>query len=108
MYETPDQRLVVAEGLAAMATTWPEGGEPAETVREHLIEKWQQLGTPANAFADAAEAVSRQPQPIDEPAEEAESLQAFQELLGLPNTEEQLLAALAARDLLQSLARDYS
>ena len=98
---------IVAEGLAAYATTYFEMGDAADVVRSKLVGQWELLGSPRGAFGAAAEAVSAQPQPIVESVEASERGRAIRALLGVTEPEPQLVAALSARELLEDLAREH-
>lgn len=103
-----DLARIIAEGLAASAVTLLEMmPEDVDTVRSQLVEKWRECGSPANAFRDAAAAVSTLPQPELEPAETKEKMRPIREALGVTSAEEQLNAALGALGILRSLSEQY-
>lgn len=102
-----ENHAVIAEGLAAYATTYFEMGDAADVVRTKLIAQWKRLGSPAGAFRAAATTVTKQPQPLVESAETTERSRAIREYLGVTSAETQLVAALKARELLQDLADEH-
>lgn len=103
-----DRARIIAEGLAASAVTRLEMmPDDVETVRSQLVEQWRAHGSPTNAFRDAAAAVSTLPQPELEAAETKEKMRPIRQALGVTSAEEQLVAALSALDILNSLAEQY-
>ncbi|MBM7820114.1 hypothetical protein JOE63_002591 [Cellulosimicrobium cellulans] len=101
-----EKQQVIADGLSSLAIASLELGESPEAVRAKLLEQWHRLGAPAGAFAAAAVAVGSLPLPPQESAYETEQRRHVRELLGLTSAEDQIAAALAARELLQDLARE--
>ena len=103
-----DRVRIIAEGLAAEAMTRQEmSPDDVGTVRSELVGQWRALGSPANAFRDAAALVGDLPRPEFETAEATERMRQVRERLGVTSAEDQLVAALAARELLQSLSEQY-
>lgn len=96
--------VVIAEGLAAYATTYLEMGDAADVVRTKLVDQWERLGSPAGVFRAAVRAVSDQPQPVLESAEVADRNRVIRERLGVTSAETQLVASLRAREILVGLA----
>ena len=104
-----DQRRVVVDGVAAAAIYYAEMGYPEDVARSWLLARLQQVGaTDAEVVRDAAESVARQPQPLEESAEETERARPIREMLGVTSAEDQLSAALTAREWLERLAADLS
>lgn len=101
-----EDHQVIAQGLAAFATTFFEMGDSAVNVRTKLVAYWASLGSPAGAFRAAATAVGGQPQPVVESAEVTERSRPIRELLGVVSAESQLVASLRARELLDDLAAE--
>jgi hypothetical protein len=97
---------IIVDGLAAHAISGFEFGTPLEDTRAMLIAKWTQFGAPRGAFAAAAAAIAHFPQPVDETAEELEQARPIRNLLGVTSADDQLLAALRARELLGELAAE--
>jgi len=102
----PDDRRIIADGLAAIATTSFEMGQSRDAVRACLVDWWERLGSPANAFEDAAVALRQLPQPISERPEEIERRRAVRQQLGVQSADEQLLAAIEASALLGELSTE--
>lgn len=85
---TNDEKgAIVAEGLAAYATTYFEVGDATDVVRSKLVARWELLGSPSGAFRAAAEAVSAQPQPIVESVEASKRGRAIRALLGVTESD---------------------
>ena len=104
-----DQRRVVVDGVAAAAIYFAEMGYPEDVARGWLLARLQQVGaTDAEVVRDAAESVARQPQPVEESAEETERARPIREMLGVTSAEDRLSAALTAREWLERLAADLS
>lgn len=99
-----DDDQVAIDGIAAIATTRFEMGENAEQVEQSVLAHWEALGRPD--LQASADAIARQPQPLQESAEETARREPFRALLGVDSAEKQLVAALAARELLERLARE--
>lgn len=95
-----------ADGLAAIATTGFEMGQSVEEVERTVLQHWEALGRPD--FHTAAAAIARQPQPLEESAEETARREPFRTMLGVNSAEHELAAALAARELLERLAQQHS
>lgn len=102
-----DHTVIIAEGLAAYATTYFEMGDAVDVVQTKLVAKWERLGSPVGAFRAAAAAVGEQPQPVVESAERTERGRGIREFLGVTSAETQLVAALRARELLGDLAEEH-
>lgn len=105
--KSQENAAVIAEGLAAYATTYCEMSDADDVVRTKLLTHWERLGSPTGAFRAAATAVTEQPQPVVESAETTERSRMIREHLGVTSAETQLAAALRARELLQDLAEEH-
>lgn len=99
-----DQDVVIAQGLAAIATTMFEMGASAEDVRKRMLGEWQRFGEPSEVLRMAADEVAAGPQPLEESANETERARLIRERLGVQSAETQLLAAMDARAVLSQLA----
>jgi len=95
----------IAEGFAATAVSMFEVGESRQAASDKLVDMWDAFGQPEDLFRAAAEAVLLAPQPISESAEQIEKMRLIREKLGVQSAEEQLLAAMSARELLLELAQ---
>jgi hypothetical protein len=95
----------IAERLAVMASAGFELGGSARDVARDVTAMWVDLGSPAGAFDAAAAAVATLPQRPEIPVSEQARRAAFERLAGINSVEQELTAALAARELLQRLAR---
>jgi hypothetical protein len=95
----------IAQRLAVMASTGFELGGGADDVGRDVTAMWVDLGSPAGAFAAAAAAVALLPQRPEIPASEQARRTAFERLAGIGSVEQELVAALAARELLERLAQ---
>lgn len=82
-------------------------GDSSSIARAKLVDLWESLGSPAGVFRAAAESIVRLPQPLMEPAEKTERLLPYRDQLGVMSADEQIAAALRARELLESLSRDF-
>lgn len=98
---------MLAQGLAALATGFFEMGHSEAEVREKLLRQWTGLQEPGGLFAAAATEVGGQPQPLVESAEKTERMRDIRTMLGVQGAQEQLLAAMNARDLLERLGREF-
>lgn len=97
----------ITEALAALAQTYFEMGDEEAEVRSKLLAQWQQLGRPSGVFAAAARSIKDLPQPVSEPAEKAERLQFFYDMLGVTTPAAALAAALRGREVLENLAAEF-
>jgi hypothetical protein len=88
-----------------MASTGFELGGSATEVAGDLTAMWVELGTPTGAFEAAAGAVAELPQRPEIPVSEQARRAAFERLAGINSVEQELVAALSARELLERLAR---
>jgi hypothetical protein len=95
----------IAQRLAVMASTGFELGGSADDVARDLTALWVDLGSPDGAFGAAADAVARLPQRPEIPVSEQARRTAFERLAGIASVEQELTAALSARELLQRLAQ---
>lgn len=102
--DIPSEDQIVSDGLAAIAITEFEIGKPRDEIESDLLAAWIQLGSQPGAFRAASKAIASFPQPILESAEKSERMRPIREMLGVTSTEDQLLANLAARELLEELA----
>jgi hypothetical protein len=94
-----------AEQLATMACAGFELGGDAAEVEADVEAMWRYLGMPEGAFEAAARAVGGLPQRPEIPVSEIPRRQAFERMVGINPVEVELTAALAARELLQRMAR---
>lgn len=101
---TLGEERIIVEGLAALAGSGFEMGDSHEQVRERLIQLWNDTGCLPGAFSAAAVALQTFPQPLIESAEQTERMRPIREKLGVQSADEQLLATMAGKELLQQLA----
>jgi hypothetical protein len=94
-----------AERLATMACAGFELGGDAAEVEADVEAMWRYLGMPDGAFEAAAVAVGGLPQRPEIPVSEIPRRRAFERMVGINSVEVELTAALAARELLQRMAR---
>jgi hypothetical protein len=100
-----DERQVIVEGIAAYAVTYAEmGATENEAVRMLVAHLLRLAGPDPTIIEDAARAVRSMPQPFDETPEEIERARPIREMFGLPTAEDELTAALQAREWLTGLA----
>lgn len=110
-----DERQIrtVLVGIAAETLTLCEMHQSAydatindQDIISEAARQLRQFGmlTPDYALA-AASAVNALPQPLDEPAEERARREPIEKMLGLTSPEDQLIAAIRAKELLEELAR---
>lgn len=104
-------RAVVARGLASIAVDTAERGGTEDEARLAMVRVLRAHGTTdASLVREAAAAVSDQPQPVDEPAEDegetdsAARAQQIREALGVPSPADQLAAMLRGREWLLRFA----
>lgn len=101
-----NERRVIADGLAAIAISSFEMGKASEEVAEIIVGHWEQLGSPPGALSAAADAVRSAPQPVSETPERLEATRSIRERLGVQPADDQLLAAIAASELLRVLSAE--
>jgi hypothetical protein len=98
-------RAKVLEGLAAMAVTLAEMGFSETDLVKVVGSSMANLGLTSPAdVRDVAGAISQLPQPVDESADVRDRRQPINEMLGLTSPEDQLVAALRAREALEAFA----
>lgn len=99
----------IVEGLAAIAITVAEMGGDDGEVRTQVLSMMARLRVddPAQVLRAAARAVSQLPTPIEESADDTERQREVRRLLGVTPAEDQLVAALRGRDVLEKLAREF-
>ncbi len=101
------QHSVIVEGLAATAVTLAERYERESTALGYLRDLSEQMGScTARAFRDAADAITRMPQPPLESAEDTERALPLRKMRGIQSAEDQLAAALLGREWLTRLAEE--
>ncbi len=98
-------RAKVLEGLAAMAVSLAEMGSSETELVKVVGSSMASLGLTSSAdVRDVAGAISHLPEPVDESAEVRDRRRPIDEMLGLTSPEDQLVAALRARDALEAFA----
>lgn len=95
---------LIADSLASIASTEFEMGHDLEQAEAAVLRAWESFGRPD--LQSAADALRRLPQPLLESAEETARREPARAMLGVTSAERQLEAALAARELLERLARE--
>ena len=80
-------------------------GPATDHVGRDVTAMWVDLGSPEGAFEAAAAAVALLPQRPEIPVSEQARRTAFERLAGIGSVEQELVAALAARELLERLAQ---
>ncbi|MBX3099568.1 MAG: hypothetical protein KF761_08310 [Salinibacterium sp.] len=104
---TNSEDAIIVNGIGAYAVTFFEMGDSSDVVRQKLLSEWRRFGEPAGVFDAAAKAISGFPQPVLESVENTERKRAILEKLGAQGPEEQLVAALRAREVLGSLGKEF-
>lgn len=100
-----DEHRVIIDGLVATAIALAERHEREHTALGYLRDLAEQAGAlGADAFREAATAITQMPQPPLESAEETERALPLRAMLGVQSAEDQLAAALLAREWLVRLA----
>lgn len=98
----------IVEGLAAIATSVAEMGGTDDDIRAGVANMMLQLHIADHEVVDVLRAVvasiSKMPQPMTESAEKTERRRHVREMLGVQSAEEQLLAMMRAREVVQQLA----
>ena len=98
-------KQVVIDGLVATALTLAERHESETTALRYLRDLSEQVGgRTVQVFREAADAITRMPQPPLESAEETERALPLRTTLGVQSAEDQLSAALLGREWLTRLA----
>lgn len=96
-----------ADLLSSFAISQFDMGHSPAQARDEVEKMWRHtfLAEPG-LFAAAAAAVANSPQPLAESAEKTARMAPIRAMLGAQTPEEGLLAMIAARDLLERLARE--
>lgn len=95
------------ESIAAVAVTAAEMGKADEQLLADVGELMLLFEmTTANDVRAVAAAIQRLPQPLDQDAQQREANLPIENMLGIQSPEDQLLAALRAREALERFA-DY-
>jgi hypothetical protein len=103
----PERRKVLVEGLAAQAYTFALQKKGRAEALPSLIDMMVKFRTTDPTIPeDAAADIVNIPEPPDEPPEEIARKKAIRDMLGVTSAEDELLAALTARDWLERLAGD--
>jgi len=98
---------VIVDGLVATAIALAERKEREANALGYLRDLAEQVGARhAAAFREAADAITRMPQPPLESAEETERALPMRTMLGVQSVEDQLEAALLGREWLTRLAEE--
>lgn len=85
-------------------------GQTEDGVRAQVLQVMRSVGggdDPA-LLLEAADAVTRQPQPPSHPVDQLEQREKIEEMLGVTSPSDQLAAALRARQWLRSMAADLA
>ena len=106
MMEDEDDPVIV-EGLAVIALSMFDMGGGVAEARTSLLQQWDRLGRPPGVFLAAAAAMKDLPQPMIESTAATERLRPIREMLGVSSADQNLSAALAGRELLEQLAREF-
>lgn len=101
------EHAIIVNGIAALAVSGFEMGWPRDRVRAALIAQWIRLDSEPGVFGEAAAAIASFPQPIVESAEKTERMRPIREQLGAQSADEQLVAAIDGRELLEELAAEF-
>ncbi|MCS6577393.1 MULTISPECIES: hypothetical protein [Curtobacterium] len=102
-----DEDALVAASFASIAVSVCEMFTEPDQRRDRVLEHWRELGSQSGLFLAAAGQITTLPQPPSETVEQIERKQRFRERYGMDSAEDQLLAAIDARALLQELAREF-
>lgn len=104
---TDEELRGIVDGLVATAMTLAERKEPESNALAYLRDLSAQAGgRTALVFREAANGITNLPQPPLESAEETERSRAARQASGIPSAEDQLAAALLAREWLTRLAEE--
>lgn len=91
--------------MAAIAVTMTEMGQSQSDVWAAIVGMMVRLHeTDTTLLRNAADSISRLPQPPDESAADLERLEKVRAMLGVPSATDKLAASLRAREWLQRLA----
>jgi hypothetical protein len=102
-----DEHDEIIDGLAATAIALAERRERESTALAYLRDLSEQVGSrSAVAFREAADAITKMPQPPLESAEETERALPMRKMRGEMSVEDRLAAALLGREWLTRLAEE--
>jgi hypothetical protein len=100
-----EEHRVIVDGLVATALALAERREREATALGYLRDLAEQVGVrTARVFREAADAITRMPQPPLESAEETERALPMRRARGVQSAEDQLAAALLGREWLSRVA----
>lgn len=104
-----EHRRVAVEGVAAAAVTSVEMGNTDDETRRQVL-LWMQHTRYIDApfLLEVATAITRHPRPVNWPVEGQEQREHIEQMLGVVSANDQLLAALRARELVTTLAQELS
>lgn len=104
---TPQQWRDIINGAAAIATTAAEMGKTDQAVAADVLGLIEgvRVAPTADLLRAVSAAISSQPQPLDQSAEERERMRPIEQLLGVTSPEQQLSAALRAKAIVDDLAQ---
>lgn len=103
-------RRAIAEGIAAIATTAAEMGQTEDDARRQVLQVMRSLvgGDDPALLLEAADAVTRQPQPPSHPVHQMEQREQIERMLGVTSPTDQLAASLRGREWLRNMAADLT
>ncbi|WP_105034119.1 hypothetical protein [Cryobacterium aureum] len=104
---TNASKSIIVDGLGAYAVTFFEMGDSREVARGKLLAEWQRFGEPVGVFHMAAKAIGEFPQPVLESVAASERKGLIREMLGAQSPEQQLVATLRAREVLEKLGNEF-
>lgn len=101
--------LRITEGLAAIAISVAEMGGSDEDIKAQVMSMIAALRVddPTAVLRAAAGAVARLPAPLEESSDKSERHRRVREMLGVKSAEEQLVASLRGREVLERMASDF-
>jgi hypothetical protein len=107
--DDPAERETLVEGLAVLTLSTVDMFDSDTDVYKLLVTELHKRGviTPAEVCEIAA-AISGVPQPPDEPADARQYRIPLEQYLGLKSTEQELLDALRAREILERIADAFA
>ncbi|MBT1669646.1 hypothetical protein KK092_09655 [Curtobacterium flaccumfaciens pv. flaccumfaciens] len=94
----------LASAAVSVCDTWAD----PDKRRIEVLACWRaSFGSEPGLLCKAAEAVAALPKPIPDKVKDIERMQQIRKVIGATSPEDELLAMLDARELLQELAREF-
>ncbi len=94
--------------LASVAVSVCDAWSDPDTRRDQVLAYWRaSFGSPPGLLLAAAERVAALPLPVSDAVKDIERMARFRDLTGATSPEEELVAIIDARALLEDLAREF-